>query len=196
MVLEIKPIELFGKWRRGWALHVHTISSTPRGYNEYGHMQFDTLRPEIAEHLHRLKYRADSSAASPIAQAAVQYLKPAKRKFSLIVPAPPSRQRAVQPVLILAEAISHELQIPYANCITVNATGPELKNLKDQAQRDEALKGRYAVNPKDTAGKNILVVDDLYNSGGTLNAITEALLVQGKAADVCVLAITKTKAGQ
>jgi len=44
MDVDIKRID--GVWTLGYSLDKHTISSTPIGYNEYGHMQFDTVRPE------------------------------------------------------------------------------------------------------------------------------------------------------
>jgi len=62
-VVEIHPQGIAGSWKSGIALDFHTTSSTPAGYNEFGHMQFDTVRPEIAELLYRLKYRGDQGAA-------------------------------------------------------------------------------------------------------------------------------------
>src|SRR6266702_1752415 len=55
MVVNIHPQEIFGNWKSGIALDFHTTSSTPIGYNESGYMQFDTVRPEIAELLYQLK---------------------------------------------------------------------------------------------------------------------------------------------
>lgn len=65
-ILEINPLQIEGRWLSGVALDLQTTSSTPIGYNEYGHMQFDTVRPEIAQYLHRLKNHADKEAARPI----------------------------------------------------------------------------------------------------------------------------------
>jgi predicted amidophosphoribosyltransferase len=47
-----------------------------------------------------------------------------------------------------------------------------------------------------TEGKKVLLVDDLYRSGATLNAITDLLLTEGKAASVSVLTITRTRSNQ
>jgi competence protein ComFC len=54
-----QPRQLFGKWKAGYALDVHTLSSVPIGSDEFGHMQFETTRSEIGELLYRLKYRSD-----------------------------------------------------------------------------------------------------------------------------------------
>ncbi|WP_193562946.1 hypothetical protein [Escherichia coli] len=48
-IVKINPIKIEGRWNSGVALDLHTTSSTPIGYNEFGYMQFDTVRPEIAE---------------------------------------------------------------------------------------------------------------------------------------------------
>lgn len=58
------------------------------------------------------------------------------------------------------------------------------------------LKGLYAVERNHTAGKNVLLFDDLFRSGSTLNAITDVLLQQGQAASVRVLTITRTRSNQ
>lgn len=47
MAVEIHWQEIEGNWQSGVALDLHTTSSTPVGYNEAGHMQFDTVRPRL-----------------------------------------------------------------------------------------------------------------------------------------------------
>src|SRR4051812_18861889 len=98
--------------------NLHTTSSTPIGHNEFGHMQFETVRPEIAELLFRLKNRADKDAAGPIVDTAVNFLAPYRNRFDSIVPVPPSHQRALQPVIVLAEGIAAALGVPVLSCIT------------------------------------------------------------------------------
>lgn len=48
-IVKINPIKIEERWNSGVALDLLTTSSTPIGYNEFGYMQFDTVRPEIAE---------------------------------------------------------------------------------------------------------------------------------------------------
>lgn len=52
MAVEIHWQEINVNWQSGVALDLHTTSSTPVGYNEAGHMQFDTVRPSIADFLY------------------------------------------------------------------------------------------------------------------------------------------------
>jgi len=46
---------------------------------------------------------------------------------------------------------------------------------------------------KDISGDNILVVDDLYRSGMTLNAATDVLYKEAAVSSVSVLTMTKTR---
>ena len=47
-----------------------------------------------------------------------------------------------------------------------------------------------------TAGKHILLFDDLYRSGATLNAVTDLLMNQGDAKTVRVLTVTRTRSNR
>ena len=45
----------------GYALDLHTLSSTPLGHDSYGHLRFDTTYSAVGELLYRLKSKADPS---------------------------------------------------------------------------------------------------------------------------------------
>ena len=49
--MEVNVKEIYGEWDLGYSLDKHTVSSTPVGYNEFGHMQYDTTRSEAGEAL-------------------------------------------------------------------------------------------------------------------------------------------------
>lgn len=195
-MVTIHPLKIEGHWQSGVALDLHTTSSTPIGPNEAGHMQFETVRPEIAELLYQLKYQNNQGAAQGIIEAAAAYLLPHRAKFDLIIPVPPSTARAVQPVILLANGIGTALGLPVVNCVTTTRATSQLKGVTDPAQRQELVKGLYAVNRAYTADKNILLFDDLFRSGTTMNAITDALLGDGRAKTVRAVAITKTRSNQ
>lgn len=192
-IVKINPIKIEGRWKSGVALDLHTTSSTPTGYNEFGHMQFDTVRPEIAELLFRLKNRADKDAAGPIIKAAVNFLAGRRHKFDSIVPVPPSHERALQPVIVLANGIGAALGVPVLSCITMTRPTTQLKNVTDPEERKKQVDGLYQVDATQTRGRSILLFDDLFRSGTTMNAITDQLLGPGKAAVVRAITITKTR---
>jgi predicted amidophosphoribosyltransferase len=193
---KINPQKIAGKWRAGIALDAHTVSSAYLGVDEAGRDRFETKRSEMGDLLYRLKYKGDAAAGQEIVNTAATYLKPARAKFDLIVTVPPSRARATQPVTTLANGIGAATNLPVVQCVTRTRSAEQLKDITDPAKRQEALAGLHAVDVSQTEGKNILLLDDLYRSGATLNAITELLLKEGKAKSVCVLTMTRTRSNQ
>ena len=49
MAAAMNPKRIVGNWISGYALDVHTISSTYMGTNEFGYDVFDTKRSELGE---------------------------------------------------------------------------------------------------------------------------------------------------
>ena len=69
---------------------------------------------------------------------------------------------------------------------------PELKNV-DYAKRLELLEGAHSVEGDPLRGRSILLLDDLYQSGATLNAVARLLRQTGGASAVFVLALTRAQ---
>ena len=188
-----QPRRILGKWREGFALDIHTLSSIPIGYNEYGHMQYDTTRSELGELLYRLKFKSDDTVVSEIADAASAFVKEWKPGVEIIVPVPPSSPRRLQPVSVLVNALCQRLNIPIVDCVSKTRDAPQLKNVYDLDERLCLLDGLHAVDASAASGRKILLFDDLYRSGATMNSITTLLYDQGKASDVFALTITRTR---
>ena len=192
----VNPKRITGNWVSGYALDIHTISSTHLGINEAGHDIFDTKRSELGELLYRLKYNGDQIAAKEIIEAAAAFVKPSVAKFDLIVPVPPSGIRNVQPVIILARGIGAAIGLPVVECVTTTRPATQLKGVIGAERRNELLAGLHAVDAECTRGKRILLFDDLFRSGATMNAITDLLMHAGQAASVRALTITRTRSHQ
>ena len=191
-----QPRRIIGKWSQGYALDLHTLSSVFLGHNPYGHAQYDNTYSEVGQLLFRLKYRRNQSGVEELAEAVERFMKEWNPGADIIVPVPPSNQRDVQPVFVLAEAISKRLGIPLVNCVKRTRNIPQLKNVYDLDERLKLLDGLHEVDTSATEAKKILLFDDLYRSGATMNAITAALYEQGKAAEVFALTITRTRSNQ
>jgi hypothetical protein len=88
-MIEFRPIRLPGRWREGYALDVHTVSSVYLGEDEFGQPQFDTKRSPSGELLFRLKYQRDESALAPLIEAAVSCLAGWRPGIDLVAPVPP-----------------------------------------------------------------------------------------------------------
>jgi competence protein ComFC len=190
------PIQVEGAWRLGWALDLHTISSVLIGYDQNGREQFDTKRSQLGELVYQLKYRGQSQAADEIAGAMATFFADKPNLLAhvgLVVPMPASTQRAVQPVTTIASKLAQLLRKPFSeNAIQKTKETPTLKSITDLAQRREVLDGAFAGDTAQLNRKGVLLVDDLYRSGSTANAVTLALIAAG-ASPVYFIAATKTR---
>lgn len=112
-----------------------------------------------------------------------------------ILPVPPSNvARKLQPVMEIAKGISSQLRIPLlTDALVKTEETPQLKNVYDYEERLKLLNNKFSASASLTAGKNVLLFDDLYRSGATLSAITSVLFHQGKVKKVYVLSLTKTR---
>jgi competence protein ComFC len=194
-IVKINPKDIRGAWRKGWALDLHTLSSIPRGDGE-----FDTTRSELGEALYQLKYRFDRSKIEPIAEVAARYIQNLLvfQYLKAIIAVPPSKlDRPFQPVLELARAISEKtgLPIPDDYLIKVKQT-QALKNIEDAELRRQQMQGAFQVADQRYAKQYVLVFDDLFRSGETLNAVSNALTTQGGVERVFVLTVTMTRTKQ
>ena len=107
MAVEFDARPLRGPWTAGYALDLHTISSTLVGYSPSGHEVFETKRPPVGELLYRLKNRNDRSAVQPLVEALVKFVTSWNIVVDAIVPVPPSNaRRRLQPVMEVATALS------------------------------------------------------------------------------------------
>lgn len=189
--------EIHGKWRKGYALDLHTVASTYLGPDEFGHERFENTRSEIGEFIYQLKYRNDKTGIPKI----INLLKNITgiEKFDFIIPVPSSnKSRTFQPVDEIAAALGAQRDVPALVGFLYKGTGGgQLKNVTDPEDREKLLAGSITIHgQQDISGKHVLLVDDLYRSGATLNACCEVLLNTAKAASVCALTMTKTRSNR
>lgn len=185
--------QLYGNWSDGYALDRHVISSTPIGYNDHGHMQFDTKRTDAGEALFLLKYRARWDQAAPLAQAVFTHIVPKFPTVGLVIPMPPSTIRSRQPVFEVASELAQLMGLTSWESVLAKAAGSaSLKNLGTKQEKVNALAGRITVSDAiPTLGKwNDLLVDDLFDSGASMEAATAALKTYSKIDSVYVVALT------
>lgn len=194
-MVAISPKKLTGNWVAGYALDVHTISSTLLGYDEYGHEQFDTKRSEMGELLYRLKYRLDESTVRVITETVVEFIREQKWAIDLVVPVPPSNvSRPFQPVAVLSKAIANGLGVECClDCVVKVKDTPELKRVFDLDKRRVLLEDAYTVASQKLSGKKVLVFDDLYRSGATLSSVSKALTEKGRVHSIYALTLTMTR---
>ncbi len=194
MKVHVKKLE--GSWDAGFALDKHTLSSVYLGDDEFGHRQFDTTRSDPGEALFQLKYRGDWNQVGPLAAELQQTLLPRFGEIGLIIPMPASTVRARQPVEEIANELGRLTKVPVFNDIIVKAPAPDgsppLKNLHTREEKDAALAGRFSINPRiSNIGRwNVLLLDDLFDTGATMDAVCRTLRTYEKINRVYAAAIT------
>lgn len=189
---KIDARKLNGPWAEGYALDVHTTSSEFLGYDGQGHEQFASTRSEIGDLLYRAKYKGDDSALSELVDAAADFIRSKNIEADVIVAAPPTRQRKIQPLFKITDALGKKLNLPVSNNAVKKTGDVELKNLHGFEERSKALQNAITVDPKKIVGKRVLLVDDLVGSGATIHTVTEQLQAAG-AKKVSVIAMTQTR---
>lgn len=180
------PRPLKGNWNIGFALDFHS-----------GFAGADWKRSGVGDLVYRLKYESDRSVLPKLIEETrrlfIAY--PEMNGFDLIVPVPPSTPRAFSPVHEFCKALAKALNKPMQPCVVKTRPTKPQKEMLTLPQKRDNVAGAFAVNGdilKDgITGRNILLVDDLYDSGATLEEITK-ILFQHKTARVHVLTFTKT----
>ena len=193
--MDVNVKQINGIWELGYSLDKHTLSSTPIGENHYGHMQFDTIRPEAGEALYQLKYKNDFSQVSAIAQQlniSCEHLFP---PVSLILPMPASTVRSRQPVTEIARELARLKGIPcYENLLIKTGTTAPMKDLGTREEKVSALIGAFTVQDVLESGQyDILIVDDLFDTGSSLEAATTILKEYNKIRNVFVMTVTRKR---
>lgn len=193
--MEVNIKEICGNWKLGYSLDKHTISSTPIGHNQFGHMQFDTVRPEVGEALFQLKYRSDFTKVLPIAQQLHASFGEAFSSASLVVPMPPSKNRNRQPVIEIARELARLHGVPcYENLLVKTKETPPLKDAPTRAEKLSTIINALTVyDVLETGLYDILLVDDLYDTGASLEAATTVLRNYAKIQNVFVATVTRKR---
>jgi adenine/guanine phosphoribosyltransferase-like PRPP-binding protein len=175
------PRPLKGNWSSGFALDFH---SAYRGA--------DWNRSGIGDLTFRLKYQADASVLPALIDHTRQMFaaRPEMNQFDAILPVPSSTQREFSPVHEFCKALSQACHKPVLPAVVKTRQTKPQKEMQTLVQKRDNVAGAFAVSG-DVSGKKVLVVDDLFDSGATLEEITKTLL-KCKAARVDVLTLTRT----
>lgn len=195
-VVEINPVRLDGPWHDGWALERrHTIGSVHTGTGPTGHPIFDTTYSPLGHLVFLLKNRGQDDAVESIADTAANFVLGAGMKLDLIVPVPPSSERAngKNPTFMMVTAIGARLGLAtdLEAVKKVKAT-TALKNVEDPDERKSLLEGAFEAQSEQVEGRRVLLVDDLYRSGVTASGVATALIEAGTR-EVYFIAMTKTR---
>jgi len=181
-----EPLELPGPWSRGIALAMHSD------------FRDEALAPTATGVLlDRLKYGGERALVRPIAKALAKALAADSvfQKADVVVHVPGARRSAAaEPTCDLARAVAKELRLP---CLPrLIAKTRRLLPHKDitswEEKRDNVQGGFRVRRPELVRGRTALLIDDVYDSGATLEEVCRTLTAAG-VAEVVVATVTRTR---
>ena len=175
------PRQLPGPWDAGWALGFHSR-----------YQGSEWTRSPVGELAFRLKYQGDFNAIPPLIQKIKDLIQdhPEIAQVDVIIPVPSSVQREKDPVSSLARELAKQIKVNYWPVLEKSRKTEQQKQFQTLAQKKANVAGAFRLQTS-IKGKRLLVVDDLFDSGATLEEITK-LLKQAGADTVNVLTITRT----
>ena len=185
----LNPIRIYGTWDEGIVLDNHMLKSVFLGYDNKGREIFENTRTEIGELIYKYKYKNSADSLIKMINLIKDIIEKwdLKRKIDMVIPVPPSnKRRSYQPVFEIAKEIANFLDKDCRLDIL-------LKEDDLQAKDNFNVEGRFKQIVKINQPANVLIVDDLYSTGATLNEVCKILREDRNVMKIYVLAITKTK---
>ncbi len=194
--MKCDPLEFEGEWDDCLVLDKHVLHSEIIGEYPDGRPRFETTRSEVGEAIFQLKYRDNDEYVEELANTMADQILEYFGNVDAIIPMPASQKRDVQPVSILANEVANILDVAcIEDLLLKRPNSTQMKNL-DKDERKEALLGSLMVmdvldiheEPWD-----IVLLDDLFSSGATMEAATQVLRGYPCIGNIYVAAFSKTR---
>jgi ComF family protein len=155
---------------------------------------YETL---ILDAIHQFKYGRNISTGAALASFMAEFSFPDLdfTDYSLILPVPLHirrlRERSFNQALILAKSIGKKYLIPVNFSLLKRRKFTLTQTGLDKKEREKNIRGAFTVtdNAK-IEGKNIILVDDVYTTGATINQCAKTLIKAG-AGKVAVLTLAR-----
>ena len=151
--------------------------------------------------IRHFKYHSWSRLQKPIAKILESYFKNLNLKLKggwLVIPIPlhknRERTRGFNQAAIIGKIAADYFHLPYEDQILSRSKETRSQaELKNWDQRKENLSGAFAVsNAEQIKNKNIVLADDVYTSGATMNEAVKTLRASG-ARKIIALVLAKTR---
>lgn len=185
----LNPVRIYGTWDEGIVLDNHMLKSVFLGYDENGKEKFENTRTEIGELIYKLKYQKDKTCLPKIINL-IKYVLDKwklKEKIDVVIPVPPSnKNREYQPVFEIASEIAKYLNKECKEDILSKESNLQVKDGYN-------ISGMIKQVKKLEQSSNVLIIDDLYSTGATLNEVCKVLRKDSSVKNIYCLAMTKTK---
>jgi len=149
--------------------------------------------------LHAFKYNSKTSLSKTFVPLMIDFIDRHHiplQKFDLISPIPLHpvrlRERGYNQSSLLSLGLSRHYGILHTESLLIRQKMTTTQTELGAKQRWTNMEGAFRIkNPTDVKDKTIVLIDDLYTTGATLNAAAEVLKIAG-ATRVCVLTLSIT----
>ena len=153
--------------------------------------------PVLQNLIHYFKYKYFKGLTPILGEIATKYIENLKLKIEnfIIVPIPlhpkKERQRGFNQAKLIAEFLANKLNLELIDELKrIKNTEPQAK-LKDPEKRTKNIAGCFQLkNAAKIKNKNILLIDDVFTSGATINEAVK-ILEQNSAKKIIALVLAK-----
>jgi predicted amidophosphoribosyltransferase len=194
--MEVHLRQIHGNWDAGWVLDKHVRSRSLVGHDASNQPLCETVRSEVGTAHFQLKYEGRFDRIEPLANELAIHIAPQFSDIEAIIPMPPSKERARQPVTEIARALSKIIDVPMLDGILEKlppVPGREPEQESDgKAARLAALDERMCLH-RNIPGErrwNVLLLDDIYETGAQMEAATAKLREYEKIGKIYATALT------
>ncbi len=140
----------------------------------------------IMDAIHKFKYGRNISAGSALGSFMAGFSFPDFdfSEYSLLIPVPLHikrlRERGFNQSLLLAKEMEKKYKLPVNFSLLKRCNFTLTQTGLNKAEREKNIKGAFVVkDKKKIAGKNIILIDDVYTTGATINECAKVLLKAG-----------------
>ena len=151
----------------------------------------------ILEAIHQFKYSRNIATGDALASFMAEFPFPDIdfKKYNLIIPVPlhikKLRERGFNQALILALAIEKKYRIPVNFSLLKRRKFTLTQTGLDKKQREKNMRGAFTVKDNNLVkDKNIILIDDVYTTGATVNQCAKTLIKAG-AKELAVLTLAR-----
>ena len=159
----------------------------------YGHLKFKKTGL-VRNLLHALKYKRSKIVGEIVSKQMVNELKNLETSFDFVLPVPihpkKLKERAYNQSEILAKTIADELNVPLNTNLLLRKVHLKSQTKNNRKERLKAMKDAFTIKEGTSLkGKHILLVDDMFTTGATIESCVTALLnLNPKRIDVVLMA--------
>ena len=149
--------------------------------------------------IHLFKYYGEKKLAKPLGKLMVDYLlrnNEFKKKVDLIIPVPLHkdnlRKRGFNQSGLLSKIIGDYFSIPVGESVLIKKKTTLFQvNLSKKEREKNILKAFSVERPEEINGKNILILDDVFTTGTTVEECAKEL-IKSRANNIFVLTLART----